>query len=374
MPQARARIAASGRMRTPIVSALADPELLRETAMTTAYRVAAVQAEPVWLDADATVEKTIGLIEDAAAQNVSLLAFPETWIPGYPLFLWLGTVAGQMPYIARYHANSLTVDSKQLTAIRQAARRAGITVALGYSEKDHSSLYMAQTLIAPNGAVQLHRRKLRPTHVERSLFGEGDGSNLKVVDTELGRIGALNCWEHLQPLSKYAMYAQHEQVHVAAWPAFGLYSGVAYALSADANMAVTQTYALEGGCFVIAATQVLGQHGLETFAHTDEQRALLSLGAGRSRIFGPDGSPLGEPLDESAEGLVIADIDLSLIDLAKNAADPAGHYAKSDATRLLFDDRPKPPVVGPGEIAGPLFPELDELAAEETASAVAVVA
>ncbi|MGW1787318.1 nitrilase-related carbon-nitrogen hydrolase, partial [Streptomyces sp. NPDC002143] len=86
--------------------------------MPSAYRVAAVQAEPVWLDADATVEKTIGLIEDAAAQDVALVAFPETWIPGYPAFLWLGSVFGQMPYIARYHANSPTVDGRHLTAIR----------------------------------------------------------------------------------------------------------------------------------------------------------------------------------------------------------------------------------------------------------------
>ncbi|MEU9288933.1 carbon-nitrogen hydrolase family protein [Streptomyces sp. NPDC048275] len=336
--------------------------------MPTTYRVAAVQAEPVWLDAGATVEKTIGLIEEAADQDVSLVAFPETWIPGYPLFLWLGPVAGQMPYIARYHANSPAVDGKHITAIRQAARRTGVTVALGYSEKDYGSLYMAQTLIGPDGSVLLHRRKLKPTHVERSLFGESDGSDLKVVQTPLGRIGALNCWEHLQPLNKYALYAQHEQVHIAAWPAFGLYKGIAYALGAEANMAVTQTYALEGGCFVIAPTQVLSERGIETFATTDEQRALLTAGAGSARIFGPDGSPLGKPLDEHAEGFVVADIDLSLIDLAKNAADPAGHYAKTDATRLLHDDRPKSAVVRPGEIAGPYFPDLDEPSVEDTAA------
>ncbi|MEU9380650.1 carbon-nitrogen hydrolase family protein [Streptomyces sp. NPDC048279] len=328
--------------------------------MQTTYRVAAVQAEPVWLDADATTEKTIGLIEDAAAQDVALVAFPETWIPGYPLFLWLGAVAVQTPYIARYHANSPTTDGKHLTAIRRAARRTGVTVALSYSEKDHGSLYMSQTLIAADGGVHMHRRKLKPTHVERSLFGESDGSSLKVVDTPLGRLGALNCWEHLQPLSKYAMYAQYEQVHVAAWPAFGLYKGIAYALGAEANMAVTQTYALEGGCFVIAPTQVLSERGIDVFAGNDDQRALLTAGAGSARIFGPDGTPLGHQLDEHAEGFVIADVDLSLIDLAKNAADPAGHYARADATQLLHDNRPKPPVVRPGEDAGPHFPGLDE--------------
>ncbi len=328
--------------------------------MAAAYRVAAVQAEPVWLDLDATVDKTIALIEQAAAHDVALVAFPETWIPGYPLFLWLGAVAGQMPQIARYHANSVTVDGPQLTAIRQAARRNGVTVALGHSEKDHGSLYMAQTLIGADGDVLLHRRKLKPTHVERSLFGEGDGGDLRVARTPLGRVGALNCWEHLQPLSKYALYAQHEQVHIAAWPAFGLYRGVAYALSAEANLAATQTYALEGGCFVIAATQVIGDAAFEAFATTDEQRALLGAGCGASRVFGPDGAPLGTPLADDAEGLLVAEVDLAQIDLAKNAADPAGHYARADVTRLLLDDRPRTPVIRPGERPGPLFPELDE--------------
>jgi aliphatic nitrilase len=328
------------------------------------YRVAAVQAEPAWLDIDAGVEKTVALIGEAADAGAALVAFPETWLPGYPIFLWLGPVAGQMPFIARYHANSMNVQSEHLTTIRKAARRHGITVVLGYSEKDHGTLYMAQTIIGPDGAVLLHRRKLKPTHVERSLFGEGDGSHLKVVDTDLGRLGALNCWEHLQPLNKYAMYAQHEQIHVAAWPAFGLYKGIAPALGAEANMAVTQTYALEGGCFVVTATQVISEAGIEVFASTDEQRALVTAGAGCSRVYAPDSTLLSKPLDEHAEGLVLADVDLALIDLAKNAADPAGHYARPDVARLLLDPRRAAPVVTSEPPGERLFPELEELADE----------
>ncbi|WP_159942822.1 MULTISPECIES: carbon-nitrogen hydrolase family protein [unclassified Nocardiopsis] len=328
--------------------------------MSRTHRVAAVQAEPVWLDVDATVDKTIALIGQAAAHGVSLVAFPETWIPGYPLFLWLGSVAGQMPFIARYHANSMTVDGVHLTAIREAARRHGVSVSLGYSEKDHGTLYMAQSVIGPDGDVLLHRRKLKPTHVERALFGEGDGSDLRVVDGPQGRIGALNCWEHLQPLSKYAMYAQYEELHIAAWPALGLYKGLSHALGPEANMAVTQTYALEGGCFVVASTQLLTERAVEVFAANDEQRALLTPGSGCSRVYGPDGSMLSAPLDEHAEGLALADIDPALIDLAKNAADPAGHYARPDATRLLWDHRPRTAVLTPDSPREPLFPELQE--------------
>lgn len=336
--------------------------------MPTAYRVAAVQAEPVWLDLHATTDKTVSLIDEAADAGAALVAFPETWLPGYPLFLWMAPVAAQMPFIARYYANSVTLDGPHMTAVRRAARRRGITVVIGHSEREHGSLYMAQSIIGPDGAVLLHRRKLKPTHVERSLFGEGDGSHLAVVDTPLGRIGALNCWEHIQPLSKYAMYAQHEQVHIASWPTFSVYKGVAHALGAEANMAATQTYALEGGCFVLAATSVLSAEGIGVFASLDEQRGLIAPGGGSSRVYGPDASLLSAPLDEHTEGLVLADIDLAFIDLAKNAADPAGHYARPDATRLLHDQQPKSPVLSPGALTGVLFPDLDEDAADIPAS------
>lgn len=327
--------------------------------MTETYRVASVQAEPEWLDLDAGVEKTIALIRQAADAGASLVAFPELWLPGYPIFLWLDAVVGQVPFVARYHASSMSTRDPRLARVRRAARESNIAVALGWSEKDHGSLYVAQTLIGADGAVQLHRRKLKPTHVERTLFGESDGSHLAVVDTDLGRIGALCCWEHLQPLSKYALYAQHEQVHVASWPAFGLYAGLVPQLGAEANLAASQTYALEGGCFVLVATQVLGDAAIRTFAQTDAQRDLLSPGWGSSRVYGPDSALISDPLDGHLEGVVTADVDLAAIDLAKNAADPAGHYARPDATRLVHDRRARRPVLSADEADDHPFPELD---------------
>lgn len=326
-------------------------------------RVAAVQAEPVWLDLDATTDKTVQLISDAADLGVQLVAFPETWIPGYPVFLWTHPVVEQMPFVGRYHENSPIVDGPHLERIRLAARQHGLTVVVGYSERDHGSLYMSQSIIGDDGEVLLHRRKLKPTHAERTLFGESDGSGLKVVDTPQGRVGALNCWEHLQPLVKYAMYAQHEQIHVAGWPCFGILKQVP-ALSAEANMAATQTYALEGGTFVIAPTQILSATGAETFALSDGSRSpVVQTGGGFARVYGPDSSLLSEPLDEHTEGLVVCDIDLGAIAYAKNAADPTGHYARPDVARLLFDDRPRTPVVTPGSLQGddrPLFPNLHD--------------
>jgi aliphatic nitrilase len=327
-------------------------------------RVAAVQAEPVWLDIDGTTKKTIDLISEAAAGGADLVAFPETWIPGYPVFLWSYPVYQQMEFVARYHANSVTMDGEAMTLIREAARANSITVVLGFSEKDAGSLYMSQAVIGPDGEILLHRRKLKPTHAERTLFGESDGSGIKVIDTPLGRLGALNCFEHIQPLTKYAMYSQNEQIHVAGWPCLGILGNVP-ALSPETLMAATQTYALEGGAFVITATQIMSDEGARVFPDAQGgPTPVYTGGGGFARIYGPDSRLLTEPLDPSQEGIVYGDLDLSLIDLAKNSVDPSGHYARPDVTRLVFDNRPRTPVIKPAELNGELFAPLPEFQPE----------
>jgi aliphatic nitrilase len=300
-------------------------------------RAATVQAAPVYMDLHGTVEKTIALIEQAADDGVELLVFPETWIPGYPFWAWLGPPAWGMQWVARYHENSIAVDGAEMQRICEAARRASLFVVLGTSTRDHGSLYIGQSLIDASGRVVAHRRKLKPTHVERTVFGEGDGSDLAVHDSAIGRVGALCCWEHLQPLTKYAMYAQHEQIHAASWPGFALYGGMAYALGAELNDAVSQVYAAEGQCFVIAATAIVDQRARDMLCDTDERRQLLPLGGGRSMIFAPDGRRLADYLAPDEEGLLIADLDLRAIAVAKAAADPVGHYARRDVTRLLLN-------------------------------------
>lgn len=308
-------------------------------------RVAAVQAAPEFLDLDGAIEKTIGLIAQAAAQGVKLIAFPETWIPGYPWWIWLDSPAWGMQFVQRYHDNSLVVGSAEFDRIKQAAGKHKIWVSLGYSEKAAGSLYIAQALIDDQGATVQTRRKLKPTHVERTVFGEGDGSDLSVCETALGNIGSLSCWEHLQPLSKYAMYSQNEQIHCAAWPSFSLYRGGAYALGAEVNNAASQVYAAEGQCFVIAPCGTVSKAMSELLCTDPGKQQMLLVGGGFARIYGPDGSPLGTPLPEDQEGLVVADIDLGMISLAKAAADPSGHYSRPDVTQLLFNKKRREPVV-----------------------------
>ena len=308
-------------------------------------RVAAVQAAPVFLDLDGTIDKTIDLMAQAAGQGVQLIAFPETWVPGYPWWIWLDSPAWGMQFVQRYHDNSLVVGSPEFDRIREAARKHRIWVSLGYSEKAAGSLYIAQALIDDQGNTLQTRRKLKPTHVERTVFGEGDGSDLSVVETPIGNIGSLSCWEHLQPLSKYAMYAQNEQIHCGAWPSFSLYRGGAYALGAEVNNAASQVYAAEGQCFVVAPCATVSKAMHELLCTDAGKQQMLLVGGGFARIYGPDGSPLGKNLAEDEEGLVVADIDLGMISLAKAAADPAGHYARPDVTRLLLNKTPGDRVV-----------------------------
>jgi len=310
------------------------------------YRAAAVQAAPAFLDLDAGIDKAIALIAEAAANGAQVIAFPETFLPGYPWFIWLDSPAWGMQFIQRYHDNSLVAGSPEAERISRAAKEHSIMVVMGHSERHQGSLYMGQWIIDAQGETVAMRRKLKPTHVERTIFGEGDGSDLAVHDTALGRVGALCCWEHLQPLSKYAMYAQDEQLHIAAWPSFSLYRGGAHALGAEVNNAASQIYAVEGQCFVLAPCATVSPQMVELLCVDDTKKQLLLAGGGFARIYAPDGRLISTPLPEGEEGLVYADIDLGLISLAKAAADPSGHYARPDVTRLMLNRTPGHRVVG----------------------------
>ncbi len=316
-----------------------------------AVKVAAVQAEPVWLDMARTTDKVIDLMTEAAGNGAELIAFPETFVPGYPWWIWLDSPAAGMAHVPAYYANSPAADGPEMVRVAEAAGQHGIAVSLGYSELSGGSLYMGQAMIDATGTLIKTRRKLKPTHVERSVFGEGDGSDLVVHDLGYGNVGALCCWEHLQPLSKYAMYAQNEDIHCAAWPTFSLYKGAAKALGAEVNNAASMTYAVEGGCFVLAPCGIIGDAGFELFCDTPAKQQMLQKGGGFARIYGPEGTELAEPLDEHTEGILYAECDPALQAIAKSAADPAGHYSRPDVTRLLLNPTERTPVVSgaPGE-------------------------
>jgi aliphatic nitrilase len=303
------------------------------------FVAAAVQAAPAFLDVEASVAKAIDLIGESAARGASLIGFPEAWIPGYPWWIWLGPPAWGMQFVQRYFDNALVAGDEHCRRLEQAARKNRIEVVMGCSERDGGSLYLSQMFFSADGATRATRRKLRPTHAERTVFGDGDGSHFTVLDTPLGRLGALMCWEHLQPLSRYAMYSMNEQVHVAAWPTFSLYTDFAYALGHEINLASSATYAAEGQCFVVAPCGVVTQPMLDAMRAPCPPE-FLRTGGGYAMLFGPDGRRLTEPLPPEQEGLVVAEIDLAAIPLAKAVADPAGHYARPDVVRLLLNREP----------------------------------
>ena len=336
--------------------------------MTSSFKVAAVQAAPVFMNLNETVDKAVELIDEAGEQGVRIIVFPETWIPGYPWWIWLDAPAMNMQYVAPYAMNSIEAGSTQDKALAAAAKRNNIQVIMGVSAKVGGSLYMGQWHYGANGDIISRRRKLKPTHVERAVFGEGDGSDMIVVDTELGRVGALCCWEHLQPLNKYAMYSQNEQIHAAAWPSFSLYLGAAYALGPELNTAASMMYAAEGQCFVIAACATVSKEMIDFLCDSPAKQQFLQEGGGHANIFGPDGAPLCDTLDPKEEGLLTAEINLDAIAVAKSAADPVGHYSRTDVFRLMFNNKPAPAVMSFDDARSMLTDETTDQTSEQIAS------
>lgn len=315
------------------------------TDYTKTFRAAVVQAEPVWNDLEGGIDKVIALATEAKQNGAEIIAFPETFIPGYPWYLWLDSVAWQSQFTVPYALNSLEIGSEQWQRIEHAAGELGITIALGFSEREGGSMYMAQAVIDDQGKTLMTRRKLKPTHVERTQFGDGDGSDFQVIDTPVGRVGALNCWEHLQPLTKYALFSQQEQLHIASWPSFSIFEGAVNALGPEVNVGASRQYAVEGQNYVLAPCAIVGEAAQSLFADTELKKQFLKLGGGYARIFGPDGRSLAEPLDPTEEGILYADIDYAGILAAKNAADPVGHYSRPDVFALHLENRGRLPKV-----------------------------
>jgi len=303
--------------------------------MSTVFRAAAVQAEPVWFDAAATTDKTVALVNEAAAAGAQLVAFPELWIPGYPGFMLTHTQAQTLPFIIRYRQQAISAEGPEVERIRLAAKAGGIAVAFGYSERHGGTLYMSQMLIDRDGVTRIRRRKLKPTRFERELFGQGDGSDLQVAQTSVGRVGALNCAENLQSLNKFALASQGEQVHISSWP-FPLGDPV---LIGDSMGAINQTYAAENGTFVLMSTLVVGPSGIAAFEIDEGDHPDLYLGGGYARIYGPDMQLKTGKLPPTQEGIVYADIDLSLLEAAKYVLDPTGHYSRPDVFTVSINRR-----------------------------------
>src|SRR6266849_3159451 len=233
-------------------------------------RVAAVQIAPDLETPGATVTKVLGSIAEAAEKGARLAVFPETFVPWYPYFSFVHPPVVTGAEHIRLYDNAVVVPGPVTEAVAAVAKRRGIVVALGVNERDHGSLYNTQLVFDADGRLVLKRRKITPTFHERMIWGQGDGSGLTVVSTAVGRVGALACWEHYNPLARYALMAQHEEIHVAQFP--GSLVGPIFAEQIEVTI---RHHALESGCFVVNATGFLDDAQVETVsANTGLARAL----------------------------------------------------------------------------------------------------
>lgn len=304
-------------------------------------RVAVTQAEPVWLDLQGSVKKVCKLMKEAADNKAQLIAFPECFVPGYPCWIWTRLVDFEMN--VKYIKNSLKIDSPEMEAIKTAARDCGIAVSLGFSENEDDSLYISQVLIGADGEVKLHRRKMKPTHMERTIFGDASGHCLSAVSPlPFARVGQLSCWEHIQPLLKFNTMSQREQIHVSAWPSLTPHSGGPdlWSMSAEGCHTLSATYAIESTAFVLHSTAVITDEGVR-IQGTSGGALMSSAGGGSSAIFGPDGRKMTEPLDDKAEGILYADLDMDEITRIKMFAHCTGHYSRPDLLWLSTDSNIK---------------------------------
>ncbi len=296
-------------------------------------RAAAIQLSPVLDSADGTVEKVLEAIARAASDGVRLAVFPETCVPYYPYFAFVTPPARMGAAHMRLYEHAPSVPGPVTAAVAAAARAAGLVVVLGINERDHGTLYNAQLVFDADGALLLHRRKITPTFHERMVWGQGDGAGLSVVDSAVGRIGALACWEHYNPLARFALMAQHEEIHCAQFP-----GSMVGQIFADQMEVTIRHHALEAGCFVVNATGWLTDAQITQITPDAGLQQALRGGSG-SAIVSPEGVHLAPSLSQG-EGMVVADLDLSLITKRKRMMDSVGHYARPELLSLLHDDRP----------------------------------
>jgi nitrilase len=286
-------------------------------------RVACVQAEPVIFDRDATIAKLAELAREAAEGGARLALLPETFVPAYPSNRWARELAHGSEGAAlwaRLAAQSVEVPGPAAAAIGDAAREAGIWLAVGVNELERGTLYNSLLLYAPDGGLALHHRKLVPTNHERLVWGQGDGRGLETVDTGFARTGGLICWENLMPLARFALYERGVEVYLAptADDSEGWHDSIRH-------------IARESRAFVVSCC--VFQRASSYPADIPLADGGELLGRGGSAIVAPDGAYLAGPLWDE-EGILYADLDPTVLYTARQRFDPAGHYHRPDVLSL----------------------------------------
>ena len=299
--------------------------------------VAVVQAAPVAFDCERTLERAARLVTEAAAAGARLVVFPEAFVPGYPKGADFGARVGSRTpegreWFRRYHASAIDVPGSATERLGKIAREHGVFLVIGVIERSGGTLYCTALFVGPDGTLLGKHRKLMPTAMERLIWGFGDGSTLPVIDTPLGRIGAVICWENYMPQLRLAMYGRGIQLYCA--PTVD---------DRETWLPTMRHIALEGRCFVLSANQFARRSDYPAdypIAPTDPDTVLIG---GGSCIVDPAGRVLAGPA-RGDEAILTADLDLDEIARGTFDLDVVGHYARPDVFRLLVDDRPLAPV------------------------------
>ena len=315
------------------------------------YRVAAAHVAPVFLDLEATVEKTCSIIEEAARNGAQLIAFPETYIPAFPVWCSLRSPIYNHDLFRRLVANSMLVPGPELLHICKTVRKCDIFVVLGLNEGTKASvgcIWNTNVLIGDDGSILNHHRKLVPTFYEKLIWANGDGAGLRVCETRLGRIGTLICGENTNPLARFALMAQGEQVHVSnyppVWPTRDPKEGGNYDI-ANAIRIRAGAHAFEAKCFNIACASFMDKAMRDALAGSDKEagRILDQTPGGASMIIGPTGEPVSDIMSDK-EGILYADIDLSACVEPKQIHDVVGYYNRFDIFKLTVDRSANRPI------------------------------
>ncbi|MEJ2401857.1 MAG: carbon-nitrogen hydrolase family protein [Xanthomonadales bacterium] len=305
------------------------------------HKVAVVQSPPVFLNRKDTLDRVVNHVEEAAREGAALIVFPEAYVPGYPTWIWRLRPGGDMRLSGELHArlrhNAIDLAQGDLQPVQDAAARHGVTIVLGVNERDShfsgTTMFNTVVVIGPNGSLFNRHRKLMPTNPERMVWGMGDASGLRVVDTPVGRLGALICWENYMPLARYALYAQNLEIYVApTWD-----TGASW-------LATLQHIAKEAGCWVIGAATAM--QGRDIPADFPERDRLFEpnewINDGDATVVKPMGSIAAGPLHRE-KGILYAEVDRETARRARRSLDVAGHYSRPDIFTLSVNRKPLAP-------------------------------
>jgi nitrilase len=307
-------------------------------------QIAIVQKSPVFLDKQATIALAVASVEEAAAHGAELVVFSEAFIPGYPTWVWRLRPGADWNLSETLHQrllnNAVDVAAGDLAPLCTAAQQHQLTILCGIEERDsrlsQSTLYNTAVVIGPDGSLRNTHRKLMPTNPERMVWGFGDASGLKVVDSPVGRIGTLLCWENYMPLARYALYAQGVEVYIA--PTYD---------SGEGWIGSLQHIAREGCCWVVGCGNLM--KGSDIPDDFPEKDALYPdadewINPGDSIVIAPGGEIVAGPMREEA-GILYCDIDREKAAIAKRALDVTGHYSRPDIFQLHVNTRAQSPIV-----------------------------